>query len=213
MMAGKINIKTIVVLVILLLVGVLGVLGMNTAKTYMSSASAANEPKAVKAVPDVRSATISWMSDKAVMGVVEYGTTPASLLLRAPEASANTNHSVVIKPLKANVNYYFRIRVGDEVFDNGGIPYSFKTKAASNVVEDERTEDAKVTLVPVVTVVPTNIPVSTGLECDSNKDGIVTSMEKLKCGESTPASNSELECDSNKDGIVTSMEKLKCGQN
>ncbi|MBU1129896.1 fibronectin type III domain-containing protein [Patescibacteria group bacterium] len=206
MIDGKSSIKTVVVLVILLLVGVLGVLGMNTVKTYMSGASAGSEPKAgtVEVDPGDRSAVISWVTDKAVMSVVEYGTTPASLLLRAPETSSTANHSVTIKPLKANVSYYFRIRVGDEVFDNNGIPYSFKTKEEGVEVEGNE-EKVGVTLVPMATV--THGTPLVGTSCDSNNDGTVTSIEKLKCRQT------DVDCDSNNDGIVTSIEKLKCGQN
>ncbi len=130
-MKGKINLKTIIVVLILVLVGVLGVLGMNTAKTFLGSAAGQVEPVAVVARPgtDGKSTTISWTSDKESMGIVEYGTTPASLLLRAVETAQTTNHSVVLSPLKAGVTYYYRIRVGDEVFDNSGIPYSFKIEA------------------------------------------------------------------------------------
>lgn len=72
-------------------------------------------------------ATVTWNTDRSSIGFVEYGTTPASLLLRAPESTQTTNHKVVLSPLRANVNYYYRIRIGESVFDNNGIPYSFKT--------------------------------------------------------------------------------------
>ena len=117
-MKGKFSIKTVIIIVILLLVGVLGVLGVNTARTYLSGASADLAPKNVlgKGNEDGKSATITWTTDKEAMGVVEYGTTPASLLLRAPESSQSTSHSIVLSPLKGGTNYYFRIRVGEEVF-------------------------------------------------------------------------------------------------
>ena len=88
---------------------------------------------------------ISWDSDKSSKAYVQYGTTPASLLLSVPSrdelqtAAGDSNHRISIKTFKPNTNYYFRIRVGDEVtayndwevFDNGGIPYSFKTKGVT----------------------------------------------------------------------------------
>jgi len=201
---GRSNIKTVVVLVILFLVGILGVLGMNTVRTYMSGASAGNEPNGVVATPSSRSATISWSSDKETMGVVEYGTTPASLLLRAPETGSSTRHSVSIEPLKANVSYYFRIRIGEDVFDNNGIPWSFKTKS-----ENEELEKTGVTLVPTSNMMMEVTPKSSPsvVNCDTNGDGMVTSVEKLKCAQT------KNNCDTNGDGVVTSVEKLKCGQN
>lgn len=218
---GKISIKTIIVMVILLLVGVLGVLGVNTAKTYLSGASADLAPKNVLAKPgeDGKSAVITWMTDKAAMGVVEYGTTPASLLLRAPESDQGTSHSVSLTPLKANTNYYFRVRVGEEVFDNNGIPYSFKTKAGAAV--------AVPTMAPVVTLVPT-VAVGTQsatTDCnhatDYNNDKVVNSLDYVNClkkkpsGGVVPTATSTV-CafgvDYNKDGVVNSLDRIKCLQ-
>ncbi len=212
-MKGKFSIKTIIIIVILLLVGVLGVLGVNTARTYLSGASADLAPKNVlgKGNEDGKSATITWTTEKEAMGVVEYGTTPASLLLRAPESSQSTSHSVVLSPIKAGTNYYFRIRVGEEVFDNNGIPYSFKTKTV--VVEP--------TQIPTVVVMPTVI--TCNKTTDYDKDGVVNSLDYVNCLRNnskttqitvtpTKASNCSKTIDYNKDGSVNSLDYVKCLQ-
>lgn len=222
-MTKKPTIKTIIIIVIMLLVGVLGVLGMTTAKTFFSGASAANEPKNVlaKAGEDGKSAVITWVSDKASMGIVEYGTTPASLLLRAPESEAVTNHSVILSSLKANTNYYFRIKVGEESFDNNGIPYSFKTKGAT----------PSGTVLPAMTSTP--VPTSfagvgpttaLGAVCDRstdyNKDGVVNSLDYLYCQKNqdgkaitpVPTGKCTSPGDINKDGVVNSLDIRKCLQ-
>lgn len=142
----KKNIKTIIIVVILLLVGVLAAVGVRTAKTYLSGASGGKEPQNVRVEADVKSATVTWQTEKEVQGTVEYGTTPASLLLRALENQPSTTHRVVLSPLKETTTYYFRIRVGDEIFDNNGIPFSFKTKQGT----------AQTT--PTQAVSPTQIP-------------------------------------------------------
>lgn len=186
-MKGKFSIKTVIIIVILLMVGVLGVLGVNTAKTYLSGASADLTPSNVlgKGNEDGKSATITWMTDKEAMGVVEYGTTPASLLLRAPESSQSTNHSLVLTPLKPGTNYYFRIRIGEEVFDNNGIPYSFKTKAAA----------IEPTLIPTIVVQPTvKVASESGTTTcnrttDYNKDGIVNSLDYINCQKNKPTTS------------------------
>ena len=219
-MKGKFSIKTVIIIVILLLVGVLGVLGVNTARTYLSGASADLAPKNVlgKGNEDGKSATITWTTDKEAMGVVEYGTTPASLLLRAPESSQSTSHSIVLSPLKGGTNYYFRIRVGEEVFDNNGIPYSFKTKAG--VVEP--------TLIPTIVVIPTvKVASESGTaECnkttDYNKDGVVNSLDYVNCLKSKPTTAKTIvtpttsKCvrtvDYNKDGVVNALDYVKCLQ-
>ena len=219
-MKGKFSIKTIIIIVILLLVGVLGVLGVNTARTYLSGASADLAPTNVlgKGNDDGKSATITWTTEKEAMGVVEYGTTPASLLLRAPESSQSTSHSIILTPLKAGTNYYFRIRVGEDVFDNNGIPYSFKTKAA--LVEP--------TKIPTMAVLPTvKVASESGVtECnrttDYNKDGVINSLDYISCMKTGPTTSVALptatsnKCpsgvDYNKDGVVNSLDRIKCLQ-
>ena len=200
-------VKSILIVVILLLVVVLGVLGLNTAKTYIGGASADTQPKNVLGKPseDGKSATITWTSDKASIGVVEYGAGPAALLLRAPESESSTTHSVVLSPLKAGTSYYFRIRVGEEVFDNNGIPYSFKTKVAEVM--------AVPTTAPVV--VPTTAPVVT-TECIKGAN----TMDYINCLRKKPAANPTIsvgKCvdvgDFNKDGVINSLDRIKCLQN
>lgn len=214
------TVKTILIIVILLLVGVLGVLGINTAKTYIGGASADTEPKSVLGAPgdDGKSATITWSSDKSTVGIVEYGTSPAALLLRAPESEASVAHTVVLSPLKPNINYYFRIRVGEEVYDNNGIPYSFKTKLVDIVIPT-----VVPTIVPVV-INPTIVPITTS--CVKGTD----TMAYINCLRKKPnaASNttpivvtpvpviSGAKCsasvDFNKDGVINSLDRIKCLQ-
>lgn len=187
------TVKTVLIIVILLLVGVLGVLGVNTVKTYIGGAAADTMPKSVLATPndDGKSATISWMSDKSTIGIVEYGTSPAALLLRAPESESLTSHSVVISSLKPGINYYFRIRVGEEVFDNNGIPYSFKTKLTE------------------VRVMPTVAP--TGIVSECKKGANV--MDYINCVRKRPVEKCLANVDYNKDGVVNSLDRIKCLQN
>lgn len=216
MMKGGASFKSVLVMVILLLVGVLGVLFMNTAKTYLSGAAADTEPKNVIAKPleDGKSASVSWTSDKPTTGVVEYGTTPASLLLRALESEATANHAVVLKPLKMNTNYYFRIRVGEEVYDNNGIPYSFKTKGSGQVESPTK-------------AAPPSVVTATEPKCksnvDYNKDGVINTVDLILCNKgqitSVPVTTpvvSGAPCQSNVDydgnGVVNSLDRIKCLQ-
>ncbi|MFA7300855.1 MAG: fibronectin type III domain-containing protein [Candidatus Shapirobacteria bacterium] len=204
------TVKTVLILVILLLVVVLGVLGINTVKTYIGGASADVLPKNVVAKPsdDGKTATISWMSDKSTVGVVEYGTSPAALLLRAPESESVTSHEVVLSPLKSNINYYFRIRVGEEVFDNSGIPYSFKTKNAEVMVVP--------TIVPAVVAMPT---VSAVTECIKGAN----TMDYINCLRKRPGTSTVVptvgtgkcstDVDYNKDGVINTLDRIKCLQN
>jgi len=129
--------KKIIIVIILILTGVLIVVGLKTAKTFLSGAASGCDPTGVRAQADSGSATVSWQTEKECQGVVEYGTTPASLLLRALETQPTTVHRVTLAPLKENTTYYFRIRVGEEIYDNNGIPYSFKTTAKEEGEEEK----------------------------------------------------------------------------
>ncbi|MFA5026160.1 MAG: fibronectin type III domain-containing protein [Candidatus Shapirobacteria bacterium] len=225
---NKFSIKTLIVIVILILVGVLGVLGINTAKTYLSGASGDTVAKNVLAKPneDGKSVTITWSTDKPSMGVVEYGTTPASLLLRAPESEQTASHSIVLSPLKSNTNYYFRIKVGEDVFDNNGIPYSFKSKGSTG------SATPTVMIKPTVALVPTvasGTPVVGGAcnrTTDYNKDGVVNSLDYMSCLKTRPTGSVVItpssvptkattevcpaNVDYNKDGVINTMDKIKC---
>lgn len=198
------TVKTVLIIVILLLVGVLGVLGVNTVKTYIGGASADTQPKNVLATPndDGKSATISWTSDKSTMGIVEYGTSPAALLLRAPESESLTAHSVVLSPLKPGINYYFRVRVGEEVYDNNGIPYSFKTKIAEMVV------------IPTVAamVVPT-VTATTECKKGANIMDYIDCVRKKPVTTPTGGGKCPGNVDFNKDGVINSLDRIKCLQN
>ncbi len=222
---GGASIKTVIILVILVLVGVLGVLGINTVRTYMSGASVGSEPKNVVAIPgdDGKTAVITWTTDKPTQGIVEYGLGPASLLLRELEADQLTDHKVTLKLLKPNTSYYFRIRVGEEVYDNNGIPYSFKTKA---LAEGTTTP----TLRPTVSLVPSLRPQISGTAtCNRTTDydgnGVINSADFAKCIKdggkagvipTIPIPTTSGECKTNVDydgnGVINSLDRIKCLQ-
>lgn len=226
MMKGKVSLKTVIVLVILALVGVLSFLGMGAAKTYLSGASAGAEPNGVLATPseDGKSVTISWSTDKPVQSVVEYGTTPASLLLRSLETDATASHKVTITPLKQSTSYYFRIRVGEEVFDNSGIPYSFKTKGSKEPVATSTPRPTQ--------PLPTQAGQAGGCNrtTDYNGDGVINSMDFVKCMTGGPNNtpqpttaagpsvtgaangNSCNNIDFDKNGVINSIDRIKCLQ-
>ena len=217
-----------------MLVGVLGVLGLSTAKTYLSGAAAGVEPKGVSVSVQARQVTITWTSEKASMGVVEYGTSPASLLLRAPETESSANHSLILSPLKPGLSYYFRLRVGDEVFDNNGIPYSFKTKVdEGGEMTEEMAGGAGENPLPQVTNVPQIAPTQAVSgqtdECqfgvDYNGDGIKNAFDMGYCKKngvgSSPATEETTiqtgDCLTTEDydgnGVVNSFDMVKCLQN
>lgn len=221
----KINLKTIVIVVVMLVVIVLGVVAVTQAKVFISGATSDVEPNNVVAASseDGKSATIAWTSEKESIAKVEYGTTAASLVLMMADSVATTNHSLTLNQLRPATNYYYRIRVGDEIFDDGGMPYIFKTKG-----------EAVGTVSPVPTVMvsppatgvnPTSAPTTKlicDLKTDYNKDGIVNSFDTVTCknnGGTVAASSNTTKIDCNKiisdynsDGVVNSLDRINCLQ-
>ncbi len=89
-----------------------------------------------------QSAVITWSTGEETQGTIEYGTSPAELGFYAPEALKTTTHSVDLTLLQPNTTHYFIIRVGDNVFDNAGIPWTFTTKPVDGEEDQEATEEA-----------------------------------------------------------------------
>jgi len=91
-------------------------------------------------------AKISWTTDQETQGVVEYGASPTSLNLFAPEAQKTKNHTVELTLLSPGTSYYFQIRIADSKNDNGGVPWTFSTKVKST--SDTLTATPSSTLTP-----------------------------------------------------------------
>ena len=75
------------------------------------------------------SATLTWATGVANQGVVVYGTTPTALNFNAPETQSTSAHSVDLTLLSPTTTYYFQITIGGKNYDNGGVPWTFTTKA------------------------------------------------------------------------------------
>ena len=73
------------------------------------------------------SVTISWITDAPCRGLVEYGLTPA-LGASEPEAGpSGCVHRVVLRGLREQTDYVFRITSGDITDDNEGRCHAFRT--------------------------------------------------------------------------------------
>jgi hypothetical protein len=209
-MKGKLNIKTIIVLIIILLSIVLSVLLVRTVSSFMTSAAAGFEPKGVSAVSDEdgKTASVSWLTDKEAMGVIEYGNSPATLLLRMEESEQTTSHKVTLKQLKPNVTYYFRIRIGDNVFDNNGVPYTFKTKGIVSETTPKPSPNASNEGV--------NVPTPTGAITTSGSGTILSPSIAVQkpTSDSTSSGTTNGACnrttDYNKDGVINSLDYITC---
>lgn len=209
------NKKTIIVIVALVLaVGLIVglVLGMDKVKNLFGQASGQQQPQGVRVTNvTANAATIVWQTAIPVISQIEYGTTPGSFLLRSAETNQTANHNLTLSPLLPETIYYFRIRVGDQIYDNNGAPYSFTTKAAAEVISPSPTpssllptttpseEPAVISPTPKTTPQPS--PTVTGQTTSPDKEDKYTLGDFVeKFGTSDP------EFDINKDGVVNSQD-------
>jgi phosphodiesterase/alkaline phosphatase D-like protein len=68
---------------------------------------------AVVATPAANSATVTWTTNEAANGQVEYGTSPSFGTLSTLVTALTTPHSITLSGLAANTTYYFRVRSRD----------------------------------------------------------------------------------------------------
>ena len=94
------------------------------------------------------SAKIEWSTAIETQGVVEYGVSPSTLNFFAPESQRSKKHTIELTLLSPNTTYYFQIRIGDKVFDNAGVPWSFTTKS-------KQAQKEKLSPSPTLTPTPT----------------------------------------------------------
>ncbi|MFH1601593.1 MAG: fibronectin type III domain-containing protein [Candidatus Shapirobacteria bacterium] len=187
----KKNLKTIIIVLLLFVAGIASVLGINKVKNYLGGAAADEEPKNVQATALDTSATISWQTDKSVLGTVEYGTNQASMLLRAPESAPSATHRIALSPLKSDTVYYYRIRIGETLYDNNGLPFSFRTKAAA----------AAPTIAPIVS--PTAAPTIASGSCELIQVCNQTDFEGEMGG-------TDCQYDFDENGIVNTRDWIEC---
>ncbi len=194
------------------------VLGLDRVRALFGQAAGQQQPQGVRTTNiTANSVTVVWQTTTPVIGQIEYGTTPGSFLLRNTGNNQTTNHSLTLSPLLPETIYYFRIRVGDQVYDNNGAPYSFTTKSLAetsqttpltqnqqppqqttlgpDLIQEEREEQEeplRITPTPIVSPPPQNVL------SEKPRKTIGDFVEKF--GTSNP------EFDLNKDGIVNSQD-------
>lgn len=129
------------------------------------------------------SAVISWITKKEVQAAINYGINPNSLSLIKTETSPSTQHQITLTNLLPGTTYYFTIKIGENIYDNNGTPFSFTTNS-----QEEK---------PTPTLTPPNIPSPAITE------------EKIE----EAIKNNDTSYDLNKDGAVNSLDLLYFRQN
>lgn len=131
------------------------------------------------------SAKISWTTGVETQGVLEYGTTPTTLNFFAPETTSTKSHQVELTLLSPNTTYYFQIRISDKKYDNGGVPWTFTTKA------NQQETIISPTLTPMPTATIAQPEASPTLKDNPNLDG---SSEIEVPAPTKPAECTETDC-------------------
>ncbi len=112
-----------------------GLFLVQKAQTFFLRAEPGSAPNQIRItnITD-QSFTVSWTTDKKVAGLIQFGETSrlGSVLAddrdqQAGEISLFFTHYVTIKNLKAETDYYFKIRSGSKIYDQNGQPYQTTT--------------------------------------------------------------------------------------
>jgi len=128
------------------------------------------------------SVKISWATGIDTQAVVEYGTSPTALNFFAPEAQKGKTHSVDLTLLSPSSTYYFQIRVGDQKYDNGGVPWTFTTKGTQESAQPVVPSPTQTTSVTQPTPIQ-KLQIDTGASCSETDCAKI--KEKLGKGCST----------------------------
>ncbi len=180
----------------------LGILGFRFLGEFLTSRASSVAPQNVNISGITQtSALVKWGTDQETQSVIEYGTTPTSLTFFAPEATRSKEHSVELNLLGKGTTYYFQVKTGDKVFDNGGVPWTFTTLSGDENADAERpattpsptagaTPEATVTAQPTTPVTKdTNCVLSeykarfytTDTKYDQDNNGVVNSRDWSYC--------------------------------
>jgi len=122
-------------------------------------------------------ATITWTTQKPSQGVINYGISPNNLTLLQPETTPAINHQIKLTSLLPEATYFFVIKIGDNIFDNNGQPFTFTTKPKEIIVSTPTpspTPPRSLTENDIQEALGTNNPIY-----DLNKDGIVNTLDLL----------------------------------
>lgn len=141
-------------------------------------------------------AELYWTTQDETQGLIQYGTNPTELTLIAPEVTSSKEHIQNLTLLQPSTTYYFRIKIGDKEFDNGGVPWTFGTKEAGvgtssttdNTPQTDMTQPVQVDA-PVVSVMPSPVGGDAkvcppNLSCDQIKNLLGTlcqSSDYIQC--------------------------------
>lgn len=133
-------------------------------------------------------AVVNWTTGQDTQGVIQYGTAPALQNLVAAETIQSTIHRVELSTLKPATTYYFTIRIGEEVYDNGGVPWSFTTKTTQ--AEPLASDSAQVDTPATTSATPDpDDDIDVDIDFDDDDTIVYVISPTLRASTPTPASS------------------------
>lgn len=74
-------------------------------------------------------ATVDFYTDQESQAVILYGTEANELKFLAPDQAKTNEHKITISLLIPKTTYYYAIKIGEDMYQDGKVPYTFTTKA------------------------------------------------------------------------------------
>lgn len=192
-----------------LLVGIVYGIYILLQQTAITSRASEEAPANVIVAPSENNTVqVKWNTGVETSAILEYGSSPDSSTLTkvAISETPSTDHTVNINELEPGT-YYFQIRIGDTVFDNNGLFWSFTIPEPPD--NTEATPSA--TIEPEVTL--TVVPTPTVVEASPSATIEPTSAEPtpdISPNNSICSSTNCSQIQSNLGTICTTQDYLKC---
>jgi len=127
---NKNRIPTVIGITLLIIGLAAGVFLVKNAQLFRLGATTEAAPKDVRITNITENSfSISWATQKAVLGFVSWGETSSSLGKTEVDEFENPSftHTLSIKSLTPEKTYYFKINSGGTEYDNNGTPWLIKT--------------------------------------------------------------------------------------
>lgn len=127
------------------------------------------------------SAKVSWQTSVATQCVIQYNTSITGVESGSffPETDKTTNHAITLTLLAESTDYYFNLKCEDKLFDNSGVPFTFKTKSKKEAA-NEKSGQATITIPPEqVSITPPLPTPTTATESSNNGTCSYTNCETI----------------------------------
>lgn len=199
------HIPTIFAIFILVLGVGMGVFLVSREQNYRLGAAPETAPYDVK-ISNVTntSFSVSWVTDKAVTGAVNWGETAAVGTIRASNDVSRT-HFFTITGISPGRTYFFKINSGGKLYDDSGAPWTAQTattaSSQSHVLTGSVLTDTGTPAYPVLVYV--SAP-NLALAAETSENGNWTITAPLAAGQAAP-SEVEIFIQAGDNGIATAQ--------